>query len=163
MAAIIPVEEIRKFYNENRLSLQKEYRLVANQDDAGIEIYLTEENACPCFIVEMDGSIEYEASASSDLEIEKVYTQLLNLYICEEESDFSVDDLERIDEINFATCDYLSTLLECDPENCLDENDIEEISSLVEEILYNEYGLSVRHPTVDGERVIQYPYSEEVE
>lgn len=163
MAAIISVEEIRKFYNENRLSLQKEYRLVANQEEAGIEIYLTEENGFPYFTVEMEGGVEYEASASSELEIEKVYAQLLNLYICEDEEDFGVDDLERIDEINTATYDYLSTLLECDPENCLDESCIEEIASLVEEILYNVYGLSVRHPTEDGERIIQYPYSEEVE
>lgn len=164
MAVIVSSGDIRKFYDENRFALKDEYRLVAEDDDVGVEVYITEENGHPYFTVEVDGTVEYEAQASSETEIETVYAQLLNLYISEDgEEDFSEEDLERISEINSATYDYLSVLLECEPESCFDDDCIDEIVSSVEELLCDVYGLSVRHPTADGNRVIQYPYSEEVE
>lgn len=164
MAAIVSVGEIRKFYNENRFALQSEYRLVADEAEVGAEVYITEEESLPYFTVEVDGVVEYEAKASSEAEIEKVYSQLLNLYICETDSDEVLDaeDLDRLGEIHSATIDYLSVLLECEPGECFDDDCIEEIASAFEEYLYDAYGFSIRHPIVDGDKVIQYPYSEEV-
>lgn len=164
MAAIVSVGEIRKFYNENRFALQSEYRLVADEAEVGAEVYITEEEGLPYFTVEVDGIVEYESKASSEAEIEKVYSQLLNLYICETDSDEVLDaeDLDRLGEIHSATIDYLSVLLECEPDECFDDDCIEEIASAFEEYLYDAYGFSIRHPIVDGDKVIQYPYSEEV-
>lgn len=164
MAAIVSVDEIRKFYNENRFALQSEYRLVADEAEVGAEVYITEEEGLPYFTVEVDGVVEYEAKASSEAEIERVYSQLLNLYICEAESDEILDaeDLDRLGEIHSATIDYLSVLLECEPDECFDDDCIEEVASAFEEYLYYTYGFSIRHPIVDGNKVVQYPYSEEV-
>lgn len=47
MAAIVSVDEIRKFFNENRSDLVKEYRLVAEEPDAGVEVYITDEGGVP--------------------------------------------------------------------------------------------------------------------
>lgn len=90
MAAIVPVGEIRKFFNENRSDLVEEYRLVAEEPDAGVEVYITDEHGVPYFVVEVDGADEYEAKASSETEIEGVYSQLLNLYVCETEESEAV-------------------------------------------------------------------------
>lgn len=164
MAAIIAVDEIRKFYNENKTALMDEYRLVADEEDAGVEVYITQEDGVPYFVVEVDGNNEYEAKASSESEIETVYAQLLNLYVTEDNADevFDEDDIDRIQEIHDATIEYLSVLLECEPDECFDDDCIEEIASAFEEFLYDAYGFSIRHPTVDGDTVIQYPFSGEV-
>lgn len=164
MATVISVGEIRKFYNENRSALAEEYRMVAEEPDAGVEVYITDDGGVPYFVVEVDGTNEYEAKASSETEIEKVYSQLLNLYICETDENevLDADDIERMQEIRNATIEYLSILLECEPEECFDDDCIEEITSAFEEYLYDAYGFSIRHPIVDGNKVIQYPYSEEV-
>lgn len=164
MAAIVPVGEIRKFFNENRSALMEEYRLVAEEKGIGVEVYITDEGGFPYFVVEVDGANEYEAKASSETEIERVYSQLLNLYVCETEEDGLLDDedINRIAEIHSATEEYLSILLEFEPSEYFDDDCIEEIASAFEEYLYDTYGLSIRHPIVDGDKVIQYPYSEEV-
>lgn len=164
MAALIPVGEIRKFFGENKSGLQDEYRLVAEEKSIGVEIYITEDEGLPYFLVEVDGKVKCEAKASFDSQIEEIYSLLLEHYLCEEESDevLSSKDLDRLEEIRFATIDYLSILLECNPEECFDDDCIEEIASAFEEYLYDAYGFSVRHPIADGNKIIQFPYSEEV-
>lgn len=161
MATVVPVGEIRKFYNENRSNLVEEYCLVAEEQETSVEIYITDEGGFPYFVVEVDGANEYEAKASSETEIEKVYSQLLNLYVCETDDDeiLDTDDIDRLGEIHCATIEYLSVLLECELEECFDDVCIEEIASAFEEYLYDAYGFSIRHPIVDDGRVVQYPYS----
>lgn len=163
MSAVIPVGEIRKFYNENRIALESEYSLVAEEKDAGVEIYITDESGLPYFVVEVDGKSEYEAKANTEAEIEKVYAMLLNLYVSEVDGEecFSEEDIDRIDEIRSATIDYLSVLLGFEPEEFFDDDCIEEIASAFEEYLFDAYGFSVYHPIVDGNTVIQYPFSSE--
>lgn len=164
MAVIVSVEEIRGFFNMNKSSLRDEYRLVAEEEEDGIEVYITSENELPYFTVELEGVVEYEAEASSEAEIETVYSQLLNLFICGYESDpeKEADCAARVAEIYDATIEYLSILLEGNPRDYLEDDCVEEIASVFEEFLYDSYGLSVRHPIVDGGKIIQYPNSEEV-
>jgi len=162
LAVIVSVDEIKSFFNTNKISLRDEYRLVAEEEEDGIDVYITSENERPYFTVELEGTVEYEAAASSESEIEAVYAQLLNLFISEEATELDDDDLERLADIHNATIDYLSTLVEGDPGEFFDDDCIEEIASAFEEYLYDAYGLSIRHPIVDGGKVIQYPNSEEV-
>lgn len=164
MAAIIPVGEIRKFFYENRFYLKDEYSLVATEEDAGVEVYITEENGVPYFLVEVDGKVEYEAYAPSETEIEKVYSNIISLYVDEfgEDEVLSDEDMERLSEIHSATKEYLGILLECETSDCFEDDCIEEIASAFEEYLFDAYGFSIHHPIVDGDEVIQYPYSEEV-
>lgn len=164
MAVIVSVDEIWKFYEENRSHLREEYRLVAEDEESGVELYITEENGAPYFTVEIDSVVEYALAASSDDEIESIYRKLLTLYICEDDGEvhLSSEDAERVDEIQSATIEYLSVLLEANPFDYFDEGCIDEITSAFEEYLHDAYGYAVRHPFVDGDEVIQSPYSEEV-
>lgn len=164
MAVIVSVEEIRGFFNMNKSSLRDEYRLVAEEEEDGIEVYITSENDLPYFTVELEGVVEYEADVSSEAEIETVYSQLLNLFICGYGSEPELDSecASRVVEIYDATVKYLSILLEVDPGEYFDDDCIEEIASAFEEYLYDAYGLSARHPIVDGGKIILYPNSEEV-
>ncbi len=162
MAVIVSVDEIKSYFNTNKINLRDEYRLVAEEEEDGIEVYITSEDDLPYFTVELDGTVEYEVKASSEAEIKTIYSQLLNLFIFGYETGLEEDDLERLTEIRNATIDYLSVLVEGDPEDYFDDNCIEEIASAFEEYLYDAYGLSTRHPIVDGGKIIQYPNSEEV-
>ena len=156
MAVMVSVSEIREFYIKNQLALRDEYRLVADEEDTGVALYITEEDGLPYFLVEVDGDNEYEARASSETEIEKVYSQLLNFYICETDDDevLSTEDFDRLEEIYDATIEYLSVLLEREPDEYFDDNCLEEIALAFEGYLYDAYRLSVRHPN---------PYRGEVE
>lgn len=164
MSVIISTGEIRSFFNENKSTLKNEYCLVAEREDTGVEVYITEECGLPCFTVEVNGCVENEVRVTYETQIENDYFMVLNLYIYDDNDDEFLDaiDIERLEEIHSATLDYLSVLLECEPDGFFDDDCTEEIASAFEEYLYNTYGISVRHPIVDGNRVIQYPFSDEI-
>lgn len=90
MAVTIPVCEIKGFFNENKPYLMDKYHLVAEESDECVGVYITEEKGFPCFVVEVDGAIVCKSKVNSESEIERVYAQILNLYICGYENSFEL-------------------------------------------------------------------------
>ena len=163
MALLVPTSEIRKFFVENKDRLSDEFMLVGTNESDGAEIYLTEENGLPNFSVEYDSETEYSETADSLDEIEAVYEEFVSSYICKEVMDD--EDTERVNNIFQYTTDYLSAMMECDPDDFFDNIDVavEEIALAFENFLYNEYGFSVRHPYDAGNGIVEYPCEEGIE
>lgn len=170
MAVSVPPNEVWDYFQEHKKELQENYLLVASDDDREVEIYLTEENGMPYFRVEVSGQCESEADSVSKVNAEGNYRELLSLFIEDEYSAelFSNDEIDRLDEIQCATEDFLMVLLGCSPEEaCLEEDEIDEVINRIEEFLYEEYGIPIWHPTIiddemTGEvNVVQYPFGED--
>lgn len=169
MAVNVQPSEVWEFFQQNRKELSEKYLLVASSDDGQVEIYITEENGMPFFTVDVNGECESEADCVSKVNAENNYRELIGLFLEDEAGSeiFQPDDLDRLDEINCAADDFIRVLIECSPEYaCLEERDLDDIVSIVEQHLYDVYGISVRHPTIveneNGDaQVIQYPYGED--
>ncbi len=164
----ITVDELWEYFSEHRASLANNYHRIANNEADGIEIYLTEERGFPYFVVESDGEKVFETGTVSALDAEKTYNDLLYQYILPEmpdEGDEYLDEPDdddiRVEEIKCAAEDFLLVLLEQHPEDCgLNSSDIDEIVSLVEQHLFDTFGISVYHPVeVDGVTV-RYPFGD---
>lgn len=164
--SIVPVYDIWDFFIEHFDELGKKFLLVASFPEDGLNIYITEENGLPYFSVDLDGKTEHEVSTTSRAGAENTYRNLLNLFL--EESDpeevdevLSNEQLDRVEEILCAVEDLLTVLLECHPDEVgIEDGDLDDIASSIEELLFDEYKCSIRHPTeVDGE-VVEYPFGE---
>lgn len=169
----ITVAELWDYFLEHRDELENEYQMIASNEEQGVEIYMTEEHGFPFFSVDIDGIEVQRSETCSCLDAENTYDQLLVLYIfdeneaegsnpnsyAEDEDEGYLDDKDRVEEIVCAIEDLLYVLLEEDPiEAGISTNDIDEIASIVEQYLYDNHGISVRHPTnVDG-KMVQYPF-----
>lgn len=96
-------------------------------------------------VTENDEKVLREIANHSDECIEK-YNFILSSFFGQ---GFSEEDDARVDEIVYATYDYLRTLLDCDPEDAgIDEECLESISFEIEEVLYSKYGFAVDHPVM---------------
>ena len=163
MAKNVTSDELWDYFSENREALAKEYQMIASDEEQGVEIYLAEDRGFPCFSVEVDGEEVYTIETYSCLDAEKTYDQLLDMYVYPDVSGY--EDIEsandRAQEVTCAVEDMLWILLEEDPLSAgISLQDIDEIAFLIEQYLFDQYGLSVRHPTeVDG-AVIQYPFGD---
>jgi len=170
----ITVDELWEYFAEHRASLLSNYHRIASNVEDGIEIYLTEEHGFPFFVVECDGERVFETQTISALDAETTYEDLLTKYILpevptesadeyqiEDDQDCTDQDEDRVDEIECAAEDFLLVLLEQHPEDCgLDSTDIDEIVSMVEQHLFDRFGISVYHPVdVDG-CTIRYPFGD---
>lgn len=160
---MIPPEGLWDYFSAHRTDLANNYHMIASDEESGVEIYLTEENGFPCFTVEVDGCTEFEEQTSSKVDAEKTYDNLLDLFVadselCDENED---TDSVRIHEILTAARDFLEVLIEKDPSNAgIEPWDIDEIVSVVEERLFYDMGISVRHPAnIDG-KIVQYPFGD---
>lgn len=157
------------YFVKNKEALEKEYHRIAVNGDGDVEIYLAREKGFPYFSVEVDGEQVYTAETVSSLDAETTYEELLSLYITpdegEVEDDFQYDDLdedeERVTDITCAMEDLLQVLLDADPYKVgMSPQQVDELVSIVEQHLYDDYGFSVRHPTfVDG-ITVQYPFGD---
>lgn len=161
MAQNITADNILDYFFENIEALSKQYRMVASNEEQGVEVYMAEENGFPCFSVEVDGEEVYAVETCSYSEAEVTYEELYAMYVYPEmdyESTESDDD-DRRNEIDGAVEDLLAVLIDGDPyKEGLSQCDIDIIASLVEQYLFDQYGISVRHPTEVGGVVIQYPF-----
>lgn len=168
MSVSVPVDRLWDYFKEHQPELKNNLHLVAQQfddlTDEEIDIYLTDEGGYPYFSVEVDGNCEYEAESISKTNAEETYAKVLSLYILEDfepegEEDFAPEDDDRIAEIYCATEDLLWVFLEEDPEKMgITECDIDDITFAIEEMLFDEFGISVRHPeNIDG-KIVQYPF-----
>lgn len=167
MAAIVEPNGIWAFFQEHKKELSDNLLLVADNPDDGVEIYLTEECGMPFFQVEVMGECVCELDSVSKANAENNYQELLRAFIEPEDTGeiFTDEDLDRLDELQCGAEDFLQVLLEQSPEKAgLDEDDIEAITGLVEEYLYENFNIPIWHPMIvedehTGEPVIiRYPY-----
>lgn len=162
----IKIGELWDYFWVHRDALEKEYHMIASNPDTGVEVYLAKEKGFPCFSVEIDGEEVYTAETISSMDAEITYEQILTLYVYQDDGDDpEEDDVEsdedRITEITCAMEDLLQVLLDADPYKVgMDPQEVDELISIVEQHLHDDYGYSVRHPTeVDGVTV-QYPFGD---
>lgn len=159
----ITVDELWEYFLEHKKALANEYQLIASDEDEGVEIYIAEDRGFPCFSVEVDGKEVYNVKTYSYLDAEKTYDDLLSTYIYpdDDEEDYVSDDEERVNEIIGSVEDMLTVMLDQDPAKAgISSQHIEEIASIVEEYLYENFGFSIRHPIeVDGV-MVQYPFGD---
>lgn len=162
MSILVSPEDIWGFFWEHKEELSSKYLAVAEDEDAGIVIYMTEEGGLPYFQVEVDGSSEYEVETTSGDDAEESYKNIIKLYIDQSDEGFDDDDLDRLDDIHNAVEDMLNVMLEGNIEEFdIDENALEEIASIVEQYLADMYGVYVRHPIEVEDKIIQYPFDPE--
>lgn len=176
---IVQPEDLWEVFTKNRQLLAKNYMLLAESRE-GFEIYLTEESGMPFFTVECEPDNERVAMSDScgKENAEKNYTELLNLYVLDEEDVaskdeetvedvFEPDDIDRLDELHGAVEDLVEVFLRfSQAEFDLEEEDIDDIGVAIGQYLMDTYGLSVRYPTIEVDDdsgldvVIQFPFRE---
>lgn len=172
-----PQNSIWDLFCENRDRLSKELVLIAEDDELGLEVCVTEENGALLFVVLDGGQIEFKGSrydrTSSEATLQFIYDSFFKSSKTEsEEVNVSRDDYEdkiyeREDELYLAAADFLSVLLcKDDPFEVQDlhgEEFIDEFVDYICEYLRNECGISVYRPVIidldDGtEEFEDYPY-----
>lgn len=176
MSVFVSTEDIWSFYKEKEEALTRTGLVIADDAENGIEIFITEQYGLPLFVVEVDDRAVYQVGTVDQYNTRVEYEKLLRLFIETEVDDdafnedfYSYDDLDRLDEVNFATRDLVETFLEGSIEEFgLEEIDLDNIAFEIARVLYDEYGCSVRLPQIvendDGtESVIQFPFGENEE
>lgn len=166
----VKVDDLWDYFVQHRSELANSYHMIASSEDGQFEIYLTEEEGFPAFSIECDEEEVYFVETCSALDAKTTYEDLLHQYIYKGvvdsgESDEYEDEVDtmadRCDEINCAVYDLLYVLLEVKPESFnITDDEIEEIASVVEQHLFDEYGISVRHPTEADGVIVEYPFGE---
>lgn len=179
--------DIWSYFQKNRTDIEKEQHAIAENEEYGVVIYLTEEKGFPCIIATADGYQYEEITVTSESECEnsadKMYEKYLTSKFLLEGLDNSDDDEsteetlslteeEKIDEREFELDDImtfvLDAVLEEDATALLGNDEVEEICEDVKdhllEYLYRKHGISVRRPmyledTDTGEDFFtEYPY-----
>lgn len=161
-------EEIWEFLNANQKRLLDEMFLVAEDDTNCIEVYVTFENTVSYFKVYIFDEVILEEPVVSSKDAMQTYYKIISRFDYDKkgsEDKNKIDDegldfdeaLERIDEIEMAAYDYLTTLLQAPPEDFgMDLQEIDDFSIEVEKLLLNTFGILVDHPRLDenSEKVI---------
>lgn len=157
----IAVDKLCEYFIEHRADLENNYHRIASNDADGIEVYLTEECGFPYFTVEKNGVKIYMTGTSSALEAMETYASILSDYILPDDgSDELHEDEVRLEDIECAIEDFLIVLLGGrHPEDYdIGAQDMDEIVSIVEQHLFDNFGISVYHPTeIDGV-VVRFPF-----
>lgn len=129
-----------------------------------------DEYGFPAFSIEYEEEEIYFVETCSALDAKTTYEDLLHQYIYKsvissddsgEYEDEEDDAVARCEEISCAVYDLLYVLLEARPESCdFTDEDYDKIASVVEQHLFDNYGISVRHPTEADGAIIEYPFGE---
>lgn len=170
--------EITDFWREKLEDLKQKWLLMASNDATHVEIFMTEEDGHPHFCVDYCEETVHEEDADLGMEAVYVYRELLNtfMYLSDEDdgagdqqpreedtkSPFSGIQMDRIRDITCAAEDFLVVLLEDDLENFgIEESGVEDLVYRFEEMLFDEYGITIYHPYImeDGS-VTDFPFGE---
>lgn len=161
-------DEIWEFFQVNKDRLSNEMYLIAEDDLDCIEVYVAAEKGLPYFTVEVDGDITFKEPTVSELDAVKTYQKILKgigqsskesrnkgsedeFDLPFEESDIDIA-IERNDEIHMAAYDYLSILLQEDPEAFgFDLDEIETFTLTIEKMLLDNFAILVEHPKMNEE------------
>lgn len=155
MSVSVKPDELWGYFQANKEALKEKYLLVADDPEEDTEIYLTEEEGMPFFLVEIGGNYEAEVASTSKEIAEEYYASLLTLYITEYSDTsgdgeiFSKKELDRLDDIQEAAEQFLYVLIGASLSDVgIEEKDIDDIVYLVEEFLCENYRIPVYHPNI---------------
>lgn len=166
---MIEVKDIWAFFLAHQKEMQEKYICVAEFPSQNTEVYLTNEYGYAYFTVDVNGVTEYDEYAIDKHDIESVYQGVLDKAAPEEEElyDEALDqsDINRLNEIYDAVEIMLEILMESPAKEAgFDTQEIHKLTEQIEDLLAQNYGALVRHPTatVNEEtgliEVIQFPY-----
>lgn len=171
---IIEASEVWDYCEENNSELIGAYFLVAENQEYGMQVWVTTENDFPEIIVEADNDEVYRKKITDREDAEKtaneVYEDYLSIRVVETMSDTDDNEElieERENELNAAVMDFVSAAADsyCYP---MEDEMVEELKEHFLEYMYRKYGIEIRRPMhledVDtGEEYFtEYPYEDMV-
>ena len=153
---IVSSDDMWNYFQTNKEELKTTEHIVAENDEFGIIISLTEEDGFPCFIVTADEYQHAEEVAISEKDCKETITTLYENYlskkfITELLGEDSLEDkmYERELELDDAVISFLDIAIEDDSAAFLGlEADAicEDIKDHLLEYIYRKHGLSCRRP-----------------
>jgi len=173
----VTAKEVWRFFRSNESRLKNEMVKIAENEDTGTVIYLTEECLYPALYVYDNEECVYEELAVSSADCEEIVEQIYSSHLSEKIptstgqmiSRQDAEDLiyETEDKLTLSLIDFLDTILGFDYRNSvLDEKEIEEILDHIASYLSEEKQLVIDRPMIindetTGEDVFyRYPYEE---
>ena len=176
-------EDVWKFYNRNAPQLAEEMVSIAENEDTGTNVYLTEDNDSPQLVVtDNNDKVVHEEYLVSQRDAEHSAKKIYEKYMVPIDAgdDDSDDDeitrsdmedaiYEREDEILMAFEDFMEVLMEEDRDALYDgyhDKQFDELLNKVVRLIATESGVRVRRPMflVDEasglEVYAEYPYEE---
>lgn len=168
--------EVWGYFQKHKAELEKSEHIIAENEEYGVEISITNEEGLPCFMVTADGYQYAEERAISANDCKETVETLYENFLTEKFVD-GADDESRLDqedmiaerelELDDAVSMLLDTVIEEDVSMFLgpEADDIcEDIKDHILEYLYRKHGISTRRPMVledteTGEDFLEeYPY-----
>ena len=186
---IVHVEpnDVWDYFVANKFDLSTNMHLIAENDDYGIEIYLTDDKGEPNIVVMADNSTIYDETCISKDDCYKTVLEIYATYLTEsavakfledvpyddelyEEELYNEIDLEieeREDDLSYAVRCCLDEFVGGEGIHCCSKDAdeiIEDVKNIICELLYLKYDIDPRRPSViqydDGtEEFEEYPYS----
>lgn len=172
----VDASEVWDYFQKHKAELEKSEHTIAENEEYGVEISITNEEGLPCFMVTADGYqyAEERAVSANDCKetVETLYENFLTEKFvdgAEDESRLDQEDMiaERELELDDAFTMLLDTLIEDDLGlffGAEEDEILEDIKDHTLEYLYRKHGISVRRPMVledeeNGEDFFEeYPY-----
>lgn len=178
---LIEASEVWDYFNKNKSDLLNSMHMIAECEEYGIEIYVTEKKGFPEFIVNADDVEVYCENAVNSKDCETTANHIYEDYLTEKaiskllESETDIEKIseeelremeieQREDEIDMAIWDALSIILDNGTYCLAETNEIcEDVKEHLLEYLYRKWGLEIYRPMViefnDGsEEYKEYPY-----
>lgn len=174
----VEAEDVWKYFQNNKLKLGKTAEAIAENDEFGVVIYLSEERGLPMFEVDADGYQYHEESAVSANDCRETVQMLYDKYLTEKflmdddeeyESLLDIEDqiAERELELDDAVISFLDVVLDEDSSMLGAELDdiVEDVKDHICEYLARKHELPVRRPMIleddDGDEFFEeYPYDD---
>ena len=185
----VQASEIWEYFEENKFRLKDHMHRIAKNDEYGVEIYLTNDDGNPSFLIAADGTEIYSVTAVDQKSCESLVKEIYDNYLTyklfeklsedkdskdDEEEELTQEQLEameiefREDDMNYAVKDMLDVFLGgggvADYFDNVDDI-CEELKDIICELLYCKYRIEPYRPSYveydDGTvKYEEYPYSE---
>lgn len=166
-------EETWEHFQENKDELKKSMIMIANNIEYGVEIYITEKNNLPNFVVTADNIQVFEEGAVNEADCIRTANKIYDLYLTTRaisslDSSFDYENEELISnresELDIAVYSFISEVLGGCPinDNIFDEI-VDDVKDHFIEYLARKFELDPYRPMVieydDGsESFEEYPY-----
>ncbi len=181
MAARIIVEasDVWDYFMEHKSDLVSSIRMIAENQEYGIEIFLTKDDDLPLITVTADDDeiwseavVSRNDCASTVKEIYDTYLsqEVMNVLMGENDGHTAAEEMEEIDEREMELDDAIYGCLMAIAPNLFDIADdpdelCEDLKDHICEYLYTQHGISVYRPmyleTEDGtDEFVEFPYPE---
>lgn len=172
----VVASEVWDYFQKHKTELEKSEHTIAENEEYGVEISITNEEGLPCFMVTADGYqyAEERAVSAKDCKetVETLYEDYLtDKFVDNEEYESRLDQEDEIAERELELDDAFTMLLDTLIEEDLGlffgmeaDDVLEDLKDHTLEYLYRKHGISVRRPMVledeeTGEDFFEeYPY-----